>query len=409
MSGLEHSKPQVVIVGAGVTGATLAALLGKNGVNCALIETSAPDLAQERSSNSRILAMTLATARILQAAGAWQNISEEQLGKFCKMHVWDRNGGAEIHFDSNHLLQAMMGYIVEQKVLLQALFVALKNIPNISFYQPATVVACDVQEEHVRVELDNSQTLLAKLVLATDGGNSKIRQLSGLAWQKHDYQQQAITSVVSTEKAHGKVARQCFFTEGTLAFLPMVDPHQCGIVWSTSEQHANDLLAMNEQIFKHELAVAFEHQLGKIVRSYGGRTKFSLQRAHAPRYCVPRIALVGDSAHQIHPLAGQGANLGILDAASLAEILLQAVAKNRDIGSMSMLRRYERWRKGENYMMMMMMDGFKCLFENQNTFLTRLRNIGLELVDRNDTIKKQMMRYAMGMAGDLPVVARPKN
>ncbi len=207
-----------------------------------------------------------------------------------------------------------------------------------------------------------------------------------------------------TERPHGDIARQRFLPTGPLAFLPLVEPHLCSIVWSTSPEQARALLASSDEGFRSRLGEAFDGALGRILDS-GPRAGFPLARGHAEIYVKPRLALVGDAAHRIHPLAGQGVNLGFLDAAALAEVLKEARQIGEDIGERLVLRRYERWRKGENLAMIMAMDAFKELFGTSLPPVCWARNLGLSLTDAAGPVKRLIMRRAMGLEGDLPRVA----
>ena len=253
----------------------------------------------------------------------------------------------------------------------------------------------------ISVTLNDGREVSAKLLVAADGTRSKVRQLAGIGYPVHQYRQTAVAGIVRTELSHGQVARQRFLSNGPLAFLPMADPNHCGVVWSTAPGHADDLLAMDEAAFQQALGEAFEHTLGAVT-GVGVRQGFPLQRAQALRYCSDRIALVGDAAHCVHPLAGMGANLGLLDVAALFQIINTAGRKGRDPGGTALLRKYERWRKGENYMVMMTLEGLKYLFENQTLPIPGLRNAGMELFNSFQALKNFTMRRATGLAGDLP-------
>lgn len=393
----------VIIVGGGLAGCTLAALLAQQGLHCQVLEERDSVAALQRQ-DPRTLAITRASENILRAAGAWQNLPADRIGVFRKMFVWEEGGG-DIEFDSATLCEPTLGYIIEQNALERALQQANGEATRISRYQPATVAALEFRDDAVSVQLADGRRLRSKLIVGADGARSGLRTLAGIAWPVHDYQQQAVACIVKTEKPHGCVARQRFLATGPLAFLPMADAHHCGIVWSTTPEQATELLDMKQDDFNRTLAEAFAFTLGKIVASET-RAAFPLQHAQAAHYCRPRLALIGDAAHTIHPLAGQGANLGLLDAATLAEVVLAAADRTRDIGTYTVLRRYERWRRGENMLMIRIMQGFKVLFGSRLSSLRLLRNVGLDLVDMSGPVKHVVMRHAMGLSGDLPVFAR---
>ena len=395
---------EVIIVGGGLAGLTFAALLARNNIRCLIIEerTEQPDL--ERS-DPRTLAITRASENILKAARAWQKLPPERIGYFRRMFVWDEQGEGDIEFDSAELCEPTLGFIIEQTALEWALQQVAKQTDLVSWYQPSSVKSLDVAEQSVNVHLADGQTLTARLVAGADGNKSAIRTLAGISYPVHDYHQSAVACIVETEKPHESVARQRFLIDGPLAFLPMADAYHCGVVWSTTPDHASRLLAMEVSKFNRELAESFSHVLGSIVSSklHAG---FPLQHAQANQYCQPRLALIGDAAHCVHPLAGQGANMGLLDAATLSEVIADAYCQGRDPGTYAVLRRYERWRKGENYLMLKVLQGFKMLFESRLGSVRHLRNAGLDLTDMAVPIKHTIMRLAMGLYGDLPSVAR---
>lgn len=396
---------EVIIVGGGPVGATLAGLLGQQGIECIVIEAGRREPPPaEGAPDPRALALTRASRHILAGFNAWKMLPPERLGRFRRMHVWDENGRGEIKFDCEELCEPSLGYIVEQAVLQDTLEKVLDFIPAVSCLNGDRPADIHWGSDAVSVRV-GERRLRGQLLVAADGIHSATRELAGIGYALHDYQQTAVACVVKTEQPHDETARQRFLSTGPLAFLPMFEQHQCGVVWSTGPDHARQLLAMDEEQFNSALNTAFAGVLGEIPESRR-RVGFSLQRAQAECYCKNRLVLVGDAAHCVHPLAGQGVNLGLLDAASLAQILLAAKKKNRDLGMMRGLRRYERWRKGENRLMMMVFEGFKYLFENQTIPVPLLRNMGLNIVDQNSFIKHLIMRRAMGLEGDLPLAAR---
>lgn len=394
----------VIIVGGGLVGCTLAGLLAARGIHCLIVEGRAPGAGRE-GTDPRVLAITLASVNILKAARAWKHLPQDRVGFFRGMEVWDENGGGDIGFDSAELCESTLGYIIEQIALELAVEQGNREVPGIKRRQPATPVTVKVEKGMATLGLEDGTHLSARLIVGADGGKSRIREWAGIACPAYDYHQQAVACIVETEGAHDNIARQRFLTEGPLAFLPMYSPQTSGIVWSTSPRHAGVLLAMEAEEFNQALAAAFAYRLGAVVQS-GPRAAFPLQHAHAERYCLPRLALVGDAAHTIHPLAGQGANLGLLDAAALAEIITAAWQGQRDIGALGVLRRYERWRRGENLLMMKTLQSFKALFASRLPAVRFLRNVGLDLVDVMTPVKHLIMRRASGLSGDLPLAAR---
>jgi 2-octaprenylphenol hydroxylase len=262
-----------------------------------------------------------------------------------------------------------------------------------------------VDNQGAQVRLADGRQLRARLIVAADGADSGVRASLNIGVRSLDMRQQAVVSTVRTERAHEGTARQKFLSTGPLAFLPLPEPHTSSIVWSADNVRAEALLRLDDDAFRTALASAFGDSLGTI-EAVGVRAAFPLALAHADRYVLDRVALIGDAAHTVHPLAGQGVNLGFLDAAALAEVLLDAARERRDIGAYHVLRRYERWRKGDNLAMMAVTGGFRFLFGNDWPPLAGLRNLGLSVTNRIEPLKSSIMRRACGLVGDLPRLAR---
>jgi 2-octaprenylphenol hydroxylase len=396
----------VVIVGAGMVGATLACALSVSSrLRVALVDSATPGAEWSPDKfDLRVSAISWASKRIFEALDVWRGMTKRRVTPFLEMRVWDSGGKGEIHFDSADLGEPAMGYIIENGVISQALLERLTVLSDVELVLGNGVSSVQVVDDQVKVCLADGRGLDAQLVVGADGARSRVRQMAGIETVGWRYDQCAVVANVTTALGHRETAWQRFLPDGPLAFLPL-DSGECSIVWSTTPEHAQALLAMDDATFASALEVAFENRLGEIT-TVGRRASFPLQLQHATHYVVPRVALVGDAAHAIHPLAGQGANLGFLDAAALAEVLAEAAQTGADIGSCKVLRRYERWRKGDNLLTMSTMDGFKRSFGSANPGVRLARNLGLSAADHIQPVKHWFMRHAMGLLGDLPKLAR---
>lgn len=402
------SAPQrydVIIVGGGMVGLVLAKALSDSHFSVAIVESSKeqPSWSAENF-DLRVSAITRASQRIMESLGAWQKIQDMRLSPFRDMHVWDATGDGVIHFDSAEIGESCLGHIIENSAIQTALYSVCQEKENILWHLGAKPEKLDRNEKNVRLSLDNGESIDAMLIVGADGGKSWVRKTAAIEVDSNDYKQTAVVATVKTELHHKETAWQRFLPTGPLAFLPLTDGY-CSIVWSTSPQQADALLSMDDVNFCNELATAFDHKLGNVIET-SARAKFPLRSQHAKHYVQDRLALVGDAAHTIHPLAGQGVNLGFADAATLAEVLVTTRQTKKDIGTYLALRPYERWRKGENLAMLTTMTGFKTLFSNENPVLSTLRNVGLNITDNVSPLKNTIIRHAMGLVGDLPKLAR---
>lgn len=397
----------VIIVGGGMVGLTLACALADTPLRVALIEATAieTDIAPGQA-GLRVSAITHASRNIFAAVGAWDGICARGVSAFAHMHVWDASGNGVIHFDGDEIGAATLGYIIENAVVQAGLLARLKQAGNVDVICPARWQTVRTLRDATALVLDDGRVLEAVLLVAADGARSPLREQAGIAVHGWGYDQCGVVATVSTERHHGETAWQRFLPTGPLAFLPLADG-RCSIVWSTTPAQASELLQLDEAEFCRRLGNAFDHALGAVT-GCGPRAMFPLKLQHAQEYVRPRLALIGDAAHQIHPLAGQGANIGMLDAAALAEVVLEARRKGRDIGDYGVLRRYERWRKGHNIAVMAAMDGFKRVFGSSVLPLRWVRNIGLSVANATPPIKRLCMELAMGERGDLPPLARAR-
>ncbi len=395
---------QVVVVGASMVGATLATALGLRGHRVALVEAQAarPEPAWTEF-DLRVSAVTRASQRIFEVLGAWPGMVSRRVSPYREMHVWDAAGPGSIHFDSADLGEPYLGHIIENRVMVAALEERLAGLEHVHCYRPASVSALARTADGITLTLQDDR-IEARVVVGADGARSRVRELAGMSCVGVDYAQQALVATVRTAKGHQETAWQRFLPGGPLAFLPLLDGYS-SIVWSAPSQRVQELLAMETDDFAVALSDAFGRRLGT-VDWIGPRAAFPLRRQHTTQYVQPRLALAGDAAHTIHPLAGQGVNLGLLDAAALAEVLSEAIGAGRDPGDFRVLRRYERWRKGHNLGTEALMDGFKRLFGTGSVPVSLVRGIGMNLTDVAGPLKRSIMRRAMGLQGDLPAMAR---
>lgn len=394
----------VIIVGGGMVGASLAVMLGQNGLRVVLLDksTEVPNWSEDKV-DIRVSAITRASENILRHLGVWQDIVNKRVAPYREMFVWDSSGNGSIHFDSAELAQPSLGHIVENSVIQSSLWQRLAHLDTVELVHPVQIEKLTVHDHAVEVDLGDGQVLTAPLVVGADGSNSWVREQFGIKSSERSYGQSAVVAHVRTELANGKTAWQRFLPGGPLAFLPMGE-NSSSIVWSCSTEQAEELVSLPELEFNQAITRAFAARLGD-VSLLGPRGAFPLRMKHAREYVRPRLALVGDAAHTIHPLAGQGANLGFADAASLAEVLISAKAQDRDIGARWVLRKYERWRKGQNLATGYVMDGFKHLFSNRIPPLVLLRNLGLSGADKLPGFKLLAGEYALGLKGDMPKMA----
>lgn len=403
-----QSNFDIVIVGGGAVGSAVASLLGqitktaqsaKQQLKIALIESSEPPQFDPSKVDPRVAALTEKTRLIFEQIGIWNKVVDKRACAYKAMNVWDAEGTGRITFDCQQVQQPNLGHIVENSALVSSLVEQLKQQPNIELYCPANIVDYQLQQDSITLTLDNHSVLSAQLLIAADGANSAVREHFQFATKQWDYGQHAIVTTITTENPNQLTAWQRFMPTGPLAFLPLNnigDNYCCSIVWSQDTKEAKRLMALEDKDFCKELSRASEHCLGQVLK-IEKRHLIPLRQSHATDYVMPRVALIGDAAHSIHPLAGQGANLGFSDAQVLAEQIAKAFARDLDLGDISVLKPYQRQRKPENLATMAAMEGFKRLFGAQNSTLRLLRNYGLSGINRVGAIKNKLIKQAMGL------------
>ncbi|WP_426156717.1 2-octaprenyl-3-methyl-6-methoxy-1,4-benzoquinol hydroxylase [Pseudomonas sp. TSRC2-2] len=404
-------RADLLIVGAGMVGSALALALQDSGLEVLLLDGSALSVKPfdaEAAFEPRVSALSAASQRILERLGVWDGIVQRRSSPYTDMHVWDGSGTGQIHFSASSVHADVLGHIVENRVVQDALLERLHDC-DLGLLANARLEQMRRSGDDWLLTLADGRSLRAPLVIAADGANSAVRRLTGVATREWDYLHHAIVTSVRCTQAHRKTAWQRFTDHGPLAFLPLERDGQqdwCSIVWSTTPSEAERLMALDDVAFCAELERAFEGRLGEVI-SADPRLCVPLRQRHAKRYVAQGLALIGDAAHTIHPLAGQGVNLGFLDAAVLAQVLLQAHERGERLADVKVLSRYERRRMPHNLALMAAMEGFERLFQADPLPLRWLRNTGLKVVERMPEAKALFVREALGLTGDLPALAKP--
>ncbi|XQU08750.1 UbiH/UbiF/VisC/COQ6 family ubiquinone biosynthesis hydroxylase [Halomonas sp. LY9] len=413
----EAAKPPVaqfdaVIVGAGMVGTALAGLLAEAGMQVALVEAKASPLRLDEVAGEipapRVSALTPVSQRLLTHLGAWPAMAAARVTPYRYMQVWDAEGSGHIHFSADEAGTPVLGHIVENDVTLAALNAQVHKQPTLTRLDSVSVSALQTTSTSRWLVLDDGRQLQTPLVIAADGARSALRELAGIAVAEESMEQEAVVTTVRCEQSHNDTARQAFIDGCPLAFLPLTvngDDRYCSIVWSTTPAHARELTACSTEALGQALGAAFGGRLGHIIpvdKAY----RFPLVQRHAKQYVQPNFALVGDAAHSIHPLAGQGVNLGLMDAAVLAEEVVVAWHRGAPWGSLATLSRYERRRRLDNSAMLGLMKGFKVLFGSHQPVFTLARNLGMSGMNQLVPLKRVVMRQATGERGRLPASCR---
>ncbi len=391
----------VAIVGGGMVGLAVACGLQGSGLRVAVLEQNLlQPLAESAPPALRVSAINAASEKLLTRLGVWPSIVASRASCYHGMEVWDKDSFGRIAFDDRSMGYSHLGHIIENDVIHQALWQKAQQCQDVTLMAPAGVQQVAWGENEAFLTLKDGGMLTARLVVGADGANSWLRDKADIALTSWDYRHHALVATIRTDEPHEAVARQVFHDDGILAFLPLSDPHLCSIVWSLPPLEAARMQEATEEAFNQALDMAFDNRLG-LCHVESERLVFPLTGRYARQFAAHRLALVGDAAHTIHPLAGQGVNLGFMDAAELVNELKRLHGAGKDIGQHLYLRRYERSRKHSAGVMLASMQGFRELFSGTHPAKKLLRDLGLKLADTLPGVKPQLIRQAMGL-NDLP-------
>lgn len=387
----------IVIVGGGLVGSALACALGNSDYSVLVLESGNAREAITDEYDLRVSAITGASKNFFESIGAWSAMQDMRMGQVREMQIWDEGGSGSLHLDAAETGEPCLAHIIENSVIRAALYQRLQSFANIRYRDNATIEFVRMDDDVVRLRV-NGEELDTRLLVGADGARSAVRQWAEIPTAGWSFEQTAIVATIQTEKSHGFVARQRFLGTGPLAFLPLDDEHHCSIVWSADTVRAQELLALADDEFIDELGEAFEHRLGTM-KLASKRAAFPLSLMQSEQAISHRVVLVGDAAHRMHPLAGQGLNLGLADVAALAELLREADA---DPGARKLLRRYERWRAGDTLLMLRLMDVFKRLYGSPQPLVKGVRNFGMDLLNGSGPMRRLITAFASGASGDIP-------
>ena len=393
---------EVVIVGGGMTGLTLAALLVQgrcaDALRITVIDAALrPRFDPAEDVTLRVSAIAAGSAELLDTIGAWDTIVNTRACPYEHMRVWDGaddpDGPSTLRFDADEFAVPRLGFIVENALIQDAILRALdRSDVNLRFDSP--IGAIESAGGRYRIRLEDGRELAADLLVGADGARSLVRETAGIPVMRRPYAQTAFVTHLSPEQPHGATARQRFLEDGPLGMLPLADG-RISVVWSTTPENARRAMGAGDDELGHMLTEASDEVLGRLTAA-GPRGTFALCAQHARNYVLPRLALIGDAAHAVHPLAGQGANLGLADASALSTVIEEAITKGEHPGDRPVLRRYERARKGANATMLHLMTGLNQLFAAGSPTIGELRRAGMRLFNVSGPVRERAVRVALG-------------
>lgn len=387
---------QVTIVGGGVAGALLALYLGKARVNTCLIDKGKPSLKLANPFIGRTTSLNLSSINSLREAGIWETI-EKNSQQFEEIYVWDAEGSSSVQFNAAEISRKDLGVIVHNNIILEAIFNELEKIPEIKLIEDDSLM--DIKHDPHKVEISTHAGLniMSELLIGADGSLSKVRDLSQIPIRTWSYQQQALVASVVTEKSLNKTAFQIFTDTGPIALLPLAQgSNEASLIWSTDEEYGQKILKLERNLLMQELRLKTEDRFGEIICKED-IDSFPLHQLHAKKFYKGRSILVGDSAHTIHPLAGQGLNLGIADVKELSELLTSANRYGRALYDKEILRSYSKRREPESYKMIALMEAFKRGFGSENIWIKLGRSFAFDFANNTKVLKQRLIKEAAGV------------
>ena len=398
-------EQDVIIVGGGLNGPALALALAQGGLRVAVVDARAAPARAETGFDGRAYALAIASKRLLGAVGVWGAVAQ-RVQPILKIVASDGHAGQGaapffLTFDADEIEEGPMGFMLEDRYLYAGFLAAMEAEAGIALLSGESVVAQEVTASGVAVTLASGAVLRARVLIGCDGRGSGVAARAGVRRQGWGYGQTALVTAVSHERDHRGTAQQFFMPAGPLAILPLPGGHLSSIVWSETEAHAAEIQALGDEDYLAALRPRFGDFLGAIELA-GARFTYPLSLSLAERFVAPRVALVGDAAHGVHPLAGQGLNLGLRDVGALAEVLVEAARRGEDIGAADVLERYQAWRRFDATALALGMDGVNALFSNDNPVLRGVRDLGLGIVNAVPALRRGFIRQAAGLTGDVP-------
>ncbi|MEY8766368.1 MULTISPECIES: FAD-dependent oxidoreductase [Francisella] len=391
---IKNLQKDVVIVGGGMVGLSLALSLHQNGLQVAVIEAREMNYKHLNSDRveTRVSAVNHTSKRLLQDLGVWNAIKINRISPYYQMHVWDDIPSESITISAEEISEHSLGNIVENDVITQALITEISNT-GIEIFTNQKIEKIQKNGNTELVVLAD-EIIETSLIVGADGANSFVRDYFNFETKVKPYKHTAIVATLELEKQHNQTAYQRFYDKGVLAFLPLENPNKASIVWSVKTDYADFLMSLADEKFELELAKAINNTLGS-VKLLSKRFSFELIQRHAKSYIKSNVVLVGDAAHTIHPLAGQGVNIGFKDVIALSKVVSEAFAKGRLIGHISTLDKYQRERKLDNTKMIALMKAFKEVFGSESDYIKKARRAGFEFVDKYSIVKSLVVKQAL--------------